>query len=137
MDKNNKNQRFFIKEKFIKQRQEGVLTVAVNLEVPATIKVYWDDDDVINLCDENSSHPECEADNMSDVTLLEVGVGGAVFGNDQDDLGEDFKKNQAFEGKFYGLTVYNKMLHPDELASSADKLVYVITPSNIPRSTNH
>ena len=131
-----KDQKVFLYEKWIEQNKRGVLTVSVKLGDDGEIDVYWKPDDytshdrVDNVCDNSPDHKHCKGD-ISSVHSLELGKNGAVFGNDQDKLGSGFDKNQAFEGKFYGLTVYNKMLHPDELAENADSLIYVISPSSL------
>ena len=62
---------------------------------------------------------------------LEVGKNGAVFGNDQDDLGGGFSRAQAFEGDFFELRMFDKMLDPDQFDDNADSLVYFLSPNNI------
>ena len=129
-------QKVFFNEDWIEQSQRGTLTIAVKLGDEGVIDVHWKPEDytnhvkVLNVCDNGSNHNHCKGD-ISNVNSLEVGIDGAVFGNDQDELGGRFNKNQAFEGKFYGLTVYNKMLHPDQLTDNADSLVYSVSAENI------
>ena len=129
-------QKVFFNEDWIEQHQRGTLTVAVKLGDEGVIDVHWKSKDhtnhvkVVNVCDDDSNHNHCKGD-ISNVNSLEVGIDGAVFGNDQDELGGEFNKNQAFEGQFYGLTVYNKKLPPDQLTENSDSLVYSVSAENI------
>ena len=122
------DQRVFINEKLIQKNQGGTLTVSINLD-DGVIDAYWKSED-------NSNHDkvvnQCDCDEQKfNVTSLELGNNEVIFGNNQENLGGDFKQNQAFEGKLYGLRVYNKKLHPDQLADNADSLVYSVSADNI------
>ncbi|MDP6198963.1 MAG: hypothetical protein QF884_07515, partial [Porticoccaceae bacterium] len=103
--------------------------------------VYWQDKSntatfsgrkkLVDKCSD-SSHSQC-GDNWSTINMFKVGPGGAVFGNDQDDLAGGFNYDQAFEGKFYGLKIYDKFFEPstDSAASVANAtLIYSVSPGN-------
>ena len=126
-DKENNEHQIFLNKNWIGQKRKITLTVAVNLSNnPQTIKVYRNDNDSIthghtHLWDQKVvvnqiEQPEGESvyQFTTDITELTVDPKGAYFGNDQDMVGGEFNQEQAFEGKLYGLRIYNKMFDPRE-----------------------
>jgi hypothetical protein len=67
------------------------------------------------------------------VTSFIVEKEGAVFGNDQDAVGDNFSHKQAFEGEFYGLKIYDKFfdLNNDGDIPEGVSLIYSLSPGNI------
>ena len=144
-DKDNGNagddQKFFLKENWIKGKQRVVLWVAIDLAGDGNVSVYWQDksndasvperQELGNKCP--SSHNQCGG-KWSDIDMLKVGPDGAVFGNDQDKLGGEFDYKQAFEGEFYGLKIYDKFFEPSS-ANAANEanatLIYSLLPGNV------
>lgn len=66
--------------------------------------------EVVNECNGGSSSNDVDLcwGSTDNVTSFIVEKEGAVFGNDQDAVGDNFSHKQAFEGEFYGLKIYDK-----------------------------
>lgn len=135
------NQKFFLKQNWIEEEKRVVLRVAIDLAGSGTVSVYWQDksdtatfsggEELVNKCPSNVP-AEC-GDDWSDIDMFKVGSGGAVFGNDQDKLGDNFDYEQAFEGKFYGLKIYDKSFNLDSFKDGTlpdANLIYSISPGN-------
>ena len=132
------DQKFFLKENWIKENQRVVLWVAIDLAGDGNVSVYWQDksndasvperQELGNKCP--SSHNQCGG-KWSDIDMLKVGLGGAVFGNDQDSLARKFDYRQAFEGEFYGLKIYDKFFDLENEILLDANLIYSVSPGNI------
>jgi hypothetical protein len=89
---------------------------------------------VTNQCSQvnyQSDSAVCQG-SIGEIGLFEVGKGGAVFGNDQDKLAGEFNHEQAFEGKFYSLKIYDKSIDPiTNSIPEDDSLIYSLSPGNI------
>ena len=147
--------KIFLNEKWINEDDGRVkLTVALDLNKQSLgvhsdvqkISVHWQRDGhgvekVVN-CDKDSckTHRGLAGSSLNDdyfrdsgMDRLTVDAKGAVFGNDQDKVGGKFQYNQAFEGNFYGLKIYDKFFEPnvDGGIPEGVSLIYSLSPSNI------
>ena len=144
-DESNKEHQVFLHKDWISTGRPVplTLTVAVNLSTkPQTIKVYRNDSfspthGHTHLRDHKAvtnhikkSENESVHQFTTDITELTVDPQGAFFGNDQDKVGGEFNQEQAFEGKLYGIRIYNKMFDPRE-THGHEYLQYSVSKDNI------
>ena len=138
------DQKIFVKKNWIEHNGRAVLWVAINLHENEISVFAGDDRDglerVTNQCDASPPDEDSYADdsdvcqgNIDDIGSFKVGKGGAVFGNDQDDLADAFNHEQAFEGNFYGLKIYDKFFEPNDDGGIPEgvSLIYSLSPGNI------
>ena len=144
-DEGNKEHQVFLHKDWISTGRPVplTLTVAVNLSTkPQTIKVYRNDsfspthghthlhDQKVVINHIKKSENESVHQFTTDITELTVDPQGAFFGNDQDKVGGDFNQQQAFEGKLYGIRIYDKMFDPRETYGD-EYLRYSVSKDNI------
>jgi len=142
-DESNKEYPVFLHKNWISQNRPVTLTVAANLSSnPQIIKAYrndspspthghthlYDQKEVINQIEKSENERMYEF--TTDITELTVDPEGAFFGNDQDEVGGKFNQEQAFEGKIYGIRIYNKIFDPRE-THGHEFLQYSVSKDNI------
>jgi hypothetical protein len=137
IDNDKRDQKLFVHVDWIEQYKEVVLWVAINLNSNNdNVSVYANIDNgglakVDNECDSINDIKLCYG-STNNVTSFIVDSKGAVFGNDQDLVGAKFAHEQAFEGKFYGLKIYDKSIDPtaNDIPEGVS-LIYSLSPGNI------
>jgi len=136
-----KDEKLFYEEDFIEENQRGTLIVAINLNAgelnDGGISVFWKPNGgnfstVDNECVSNDRRVNVCGGEWPPANAFKVpGDKGAVFGNDQDNLGGGFSDTQAFEGNFYGLKVYDKSFNPIDGIPANATLIYSLLPGNV------
>ncbi len=136
-DNDKRDQKLFVHVDWIEQYKEVVLWVAINLNSNNdNVSVYANIDNgglakVDNECDSINDIKLCYG-STNNVTSFIVEQEGAVFGNDQDLVGDKFSHKQAFEGEFYGLKIYDKSIDPtaNDIPEGVS-LIYSLSPGSI------
>ena len=140
-NKHKRDQKLFVHKDLIMQEEVVVLWVSIDLDAAdQNVLVYASIDnedlaEVVNECNGGSSSNDVDLcwGSTDNVTSFIVEKGGAVFGNDQDAVGDNFSHKQAFEGEFYGLKIYDKFfdLNNDGDIPEGVSLIYSLSPGNI------